>query len=91
MQHHRQAQRAELAHEGGDPRGRDYLRHRPVGVECVLRLPVSVDAGGSDAGGGHQLRGRYPFAAGQCASGGAVCGDGSAVLADCAEPGICGR
>ena len=58
-----------------------------MGVERILRLPVSVDAGGGDAGGGNQFRGRYPLAAGQCAAGGAVCGDGASALADCPEPG----
>ena len=62
-----------------------------MGVECVLRAPVSVVAGGGDAGGGHQFCGRYPFAAGLGAAGGAVCGDGTDVPADCAEPGLRGR
>lgn len=65
-------------------------------LERLFRFPVSLAAGGCDAGGGRELRRRYPFAARFGASCGAVRGDGAAVLAvghcpsaalGCVDPG----
>lgn len=50
-------------------------------MERFLRVPVSLGAGGCDAGGGDILRGRYPFADSVCQADGSFHCHGAAVRA----------
>lgn len=79
FQYHRQTQREELALEGRASGRGDHLRAGDVAVCGVLRAGALAVPAGTDAHCGDQLRGRYPFAAGQRAAGGAVRGDGADV------------